>query len=139
MTYRQWDIIADLYIPILLLCSLWVLLRTKHKPDFKKRIATLAISILTVYSLMFIDNRLRLWAYVDLDYSTHTALALTLVVFLSNNKRCTLIATSSIMMYFLLMIYQQYHSALDILSTAIALLPLLYFIMKKLKVQRINL
>ena len=136
MIYTQWDIIADLYIPLLLLCSLSVLLRTRNKPDLKKKIATLASSILTVYSLMLIDNWLRLWAYFDLDYSTHTALALTLVFFLSNNKRCTFIATSSIVMYFLLMMYRQYHSVLDIASTTIILLPLLYFIMKKSEQQK---
>ncbi|MDC5819212.1 hypothetical protein OPW19_05155 [Vibrio europaeus] len=75
---------------------------------------------------MFADKYTGVYAAVGLDYSTHTALALVFVttLVLSHDwvKRGILL---SLLMYGGLMLYQGYHSWLDIALTTLMTLPVL--------------
>ncbi|WP_241213020.1 hypothetical protein [Vibrio tubiashii] len=79
-----------------------------------------------IYALMFADKYTGAYAAVSLDYSTHTALALVFVttLVLSHDwvKRGILL---SLLMYGGLMLYQGYHSWLDIALTTLMTLPVL--------------
>jgi len=82
--------------------------------------ALLLVGLISAYAIMFTDQYFSLWPYFELDYSTHSAAALVLVVSLSVMKvslRGTWLL--SLLCYFLLMLYQQYHSVADIISTVL--------------------
>src|SRR5690606_6806076 len=79
--------------------------------------------LLVSYGLMFLDNALGIWPAVGLDYSTHTAVALTLVLSLCGLARpFWKLLASSFVLYALLMLYQKYHTVPDILSTMVPIL-----------------
>jgi small-conductance mechanosensitive channel len=67
---------------------------------------------------MFIDNMVGIWPSFGLDYSTHTAVSLSIALSL-----CVLVLKArtimacTFLMYMLLMLYQEYHTALDIVTT----------------------
>lgn len=90
----------------------------------------LAIGLVIAYGLMFADNTLGIWDRLRLDYSTHTAVAVILVTFLCiHARRWSPVWIISLLAYFLFMIYKEYHSVPDILTTTIAvLLPLVLLI-----------
>jgi hypothetical protein len=68
-----------------------------------------------------LDLRLSLWPRLGLDYSTHTAVALVLVLFLSMNAAGQSMPwLGSLAGYAWLMTYQGYHSLVDIATTALA-------------------
>lgn len=121
--YETLDNIADAYVPLLALLSLFSLSRTAYLSRWRQ-LATdtaLFVSILLIaYGLMFLDNYLGIWPAFGLDYSTHTAVALALVIFLmSSTKHYSAYLLGSLVLYFLLMLYQGYHSLADILTTAV--------------------
>ena len=128
LTYQELDTIADAYIPTLLIISLVVFVIDIPKQGFKRKLnefGSLIIAVLLVYAIMTIDNYLEIWPKFHLDYSTHTALSLVFVVYLSA-KNMTLLALSalSFVLYVLLMLYQEYHTLADIISTfTILILP----------------
>jgi hypothetical protein len=76
---------------------------------------------IVVYGWMFIDIKTALFARYDLDYSTHTAAALGLILFLVPSKRPSLDALLllSFFMYLGLMKYLHYHTWLDMGATAL--------------------
>lgn len=77
-----------------------------------------------VFGFYGIDLALGLWPAVALDYSTHTAFSLCLVMMLDFYGLRTRIALYvSLLLYFWLMVYQNYHSVLDIATTAAVVLP----------------
>ncbi len=128
LSYQQWDLIADSYIPLLAFISLLLLLKTARYLGRQKAINAfcgLFISVILVYGIMFLDNQLGIWPSFTLDYSTHSALALVLVMFIalhSTTLRYTAIA--SLLLYAGLMYYQQYHSVADMLTTVAVVMPL---------------
>ena len=69
---------------------------------------------------MFTDNRFQLWHSLGLDYSTHTAAALALVICIAVRKRLSvkIVLASSLVLYGCLMSLLAYHSWSDMLSTA---------------------
>jgi len=124
LSYEQWDLIADSYIPLVVLFSLASLVKT-NPSDRKNSPIALTLSVLLVYGLMFLDNWLHIWPVLGWDYSTHTALSLVLVIFLyrlSTKFRAAIIG--SFILYLLLMFYQQYHTWADMLSTIAVIMPL---------------
>jgi hypothetical protein len=127
LTYEQWDAIADSYIPLLALLSLITLIsqaRVVGAANTWRMLRNLLISIFIAYSIMFLDKQFMLWQNMNSDYSTHTAVALVFVAFLmAVNKSWLVMAPISMVLYCLLMLYQGYHTVLDILSTVVALLP----------------
>lgn len=121
LSYQALDTIADAYTPLLLLIVIINMIYIGHQKEVanaSRRLQQIALGLLIAYGLMILDNYLGLWPAVGLDYSTHTAVALVLVVYLCYSLRgMTVYWLSSIVLYFLLMLYQGYHTLLDIIST----------------------
>ena len=87
----------------------------------------LAAGLLIVYGLMRLDNAVGIWAAAGLDYSTHTALSLVLVTYLCiHARRFMVLWDISLLSYFILVLYQRYHSAGDLLTTTVAVMVSLY-------------
>ena len=125
MTYEQIDLIADAYIPILaisVLLNCFMAIRKKGLRSQKNTLYWLASSITLVYLIMYIDQATGLWKALDSDYSTHTALALVFVLYWPiKEHRLRRFMAISLVLYLLLMWYQQYHTVFDMLSTAIVI------------------
>lgn len=131
LTYEQWDAIADSYIPSLALIYFAIIGHTIYQRQYndalKRIVATLLCSVV-VYSFMFLDKAMYIWPRFNLDYSTHTALALVFVLsiwqVISNVKRfAKILLTVSFFSYLLLMKWMDYHSVLDMLTTIMVLTP----------------
>ena len=137
VTYEQLDFIADSYIPLLFIAVLGVV----AKNGAGKGLITIGLNtwpvilgVAWIYSLMFIDEKLQLWPSLGLDYSTHTALALVFVTALCFSGPLAFAGSILTMLgYCLLMVYQEYHSIADIVSTALVILPVLVWLNLKLK------
>ena len=132
LTYDQLDMIADAYIPALVIVSMVVLTASVFTCGMKRKrieIAALSSAVCIVYSVMLLDNAFKIWPLLGLDYSTHTALALVFVLYLSTkNKTFLLWSLCSFLLYVLLMLYQQYHTVADIFSTVVVLLPVFWLL-----------
>ncbi|MEZ9710854.1 hypothetical protein AB4254_19465 [Vibrio breoganii] len=127
LTFQQWALIADIYTPLLALWSV-VLLRQEPKPLRKASFTALMVTIGIVYGSRFIDEWLGIWPAFHSDYSTHTAVALALVVHIVIKVGIwgRLVAAGSLLAYLQLMNHQEYHTYLDMVSTTIYLLPLFW-------------
>jgi len=129
LDYETLDAIADTYTPVLATLSIGYLLRSIIARNWRRlRLEGLFLfyGMAVAYGLMFLDNQFALWPIFGLDYSTHTAVALVLLVFLGLKlKSAWAFWLGSLISYALLMIYQNYHSLSDILTTALALCMLL--------------
>ena len=132
LTYDQLDMIADAYIPALVIVSMVVLTASVFTCGMKRKrieIAALSSAVCIVYSVMLLDNAFKIWPLLGLDYSTHTALALVFVLYLwTKNKTFLLWSLCSFLLYVLLMLYQQYHTVADIFSTVVVLLPVFWLL-----------
>lgn len=125
-TYEILDAIADSYNPLLFIGYIVFSVIYWRRGD---KVACIRgfVGIVIAYSLMFLDSALGLWKSLGLDYSTHTAVALALIVFhihkrpLSSGPAISFMV--SLLAYYALMVYQEYHSFLDIVSTALAIAP----------------
>lgn len=122
MTEKQTlALIADIYTPLLaavsfayILMALW---NTQWRLAFARFLAV-AGGLAVAYALMFFDQRLNIWSEFSLDYSTHTAVALALVAFLSvTQPALAALWCGSLAGYALLMVYLDYHTFADILTT----------------------
>jgi hypothetical protein len=125
VSYETLDSIADAYIPILSGLFLVGLVGKLYKNITSYRFMLVKFSYLIVlliisYGIMFFDNATKLFPLLGLDYSTHTAVALSLVyalcLLLAN--RWKKIIVSSMLMYAGLMLYQGYHTMVDMVVTA---------------------
>ena len=126
LTYEQLDFIADLYIPVLAFISLYFLVKNTIN------IALVVGAVTYIYLLMFVDKYFLIWQSLGLDYSTHTALALVFVVFLAlKSTRLMLFALLSMLLYAGLMVYQEYHSVLDIVTTGAVVTPVLVWLLAR--------
>jgi hypothetical protein len=127
-SYETLDLLADAYIPLLTILSLSLIVLSLFKSRWQVaglQVLAITFVLLISYGLMFLDNRFQIWPAFGLDYSTHTAVSLSLVVFLSFNKPNRIIIwVGSFIAYLLLMLYQRYHTFSDIASTsAVVLVP----------------
>lgn len=118
--------IADFYTPLLLAIAVIDTVLYWKKGD-KFRGFYLIYFVIAVYGCMFADIYFQLWQAYSLDYSTHTAAALALVVFISMGKSLLVkVALAlSLLAYGFLMFVLQYHSWKDMFSTAIVMAILL--------------
>jgi hypothetical protein len=128
--YETLDAIADAYIPSLGLIWLAVSLAAFAARSWRLggwRLL-LGLSGLAVgYAVMFLDEALGIWPRLGLDYSTHTALAIAFVAV--NGRllpRLWALWGASLAAYMGLMLYQEYHSALDVLTTAAVVAPAVF-------------
>ncbi len=91
-----------------------------------KEIFRLFSLITIVYIIRFVDNYYLLWQSYALDYSTHTAFSLAMVFFfLSYNFKLKMGVIFSFVIYLTLMVYQKYHTIVDILTTIAILFPVM--------------
>jgi hypothetical protein len=153
-TYQQWSVIGHCYIPLMaLLCAVSLIsylvkysqFLTTHNPSHLKATAlqlmAIIVSLSWVYGLMFLDNHFKLWPSVTidnqpLDYSTHTALAWVFSCFLycsyiTRQAIFAYLSLVSMVLYLMLMKYQNYHTFADMFTTTIVVLPLIYYLQKK--------
>lgn len=134
-------IACDTYTPILLALALFSIIIQWRKGD-KFHGFLLVYFVVIVYGYMFMDKHFQLWSSMGLDYSTHTAAALSLVVFISFYKTIVhkLLLAASLIAYGCLMFILQYHSWSDMFSTTCAmgifLLPEFFFSKKMNAVKR---
>ena len=143
LDYETLDSIADSYIPVLVVLSLTSLSKTAiltHWRVLGIHAAIMSSSFLVAYGLMFIDSQLQLWSMMGLDYSTHTAVALAMVVFLIvAAKKYLFVWLGSLVCYVLLMLYQGYHSIEDILTTMLCvgllLLTVVFLLLRSTRAQ----
>lgn len=123
-TYETLDQIADAYIPLLAIISFGLILYPLFRARWRLcglRLFTLFMLLFVAYGLMFLDRQFQIWPRFNLDYSTHTAVALVLVAFLAGNApRFTLPLIASFVAYLILMLYQGYHPVSDIVVTGLA-------------------
>ena len=115
-------IACDTYTPILLALALLSIIMQWRKGN-KFHGFLLVYFAVIVYGYMFVDKHFQLWSSMGLDYSTHTAAALALVVFISFYKTIAykLLLAASLIAYGCLMFILQYHSWSDMFSTACAM------------------
>ncbi len=82
-------------------------------------------SVVVVYAIMYIDNRLGLWPLLGLDYSTHTAFAVAIITSLAVvSFRWLFFLIPFLIGYAGLMLYLGYHTMADILTTALVIAPI---------------
>lgn len=118
LTHRL-DQVADAYTPLLLLIAL-LDIALRWRAGDKLHGFKLAYALVMVYGWMFIDKGLQLWHSLGLDYSTHTAAALALVICIAVRKRLAvkIVLGCSLVLYGGLMHLLSYHTWLDMMSTA---------------------
>jgi hypothetical protein len=125
LSYEQLDNIADAYNPSLLIIYLIVVcfFFYKHKKLSIVLFVQGFLGLLLTYTILYIDNTLALWPSAEMDYSTHSAFALALIFPLVLNKiKFNLGLIFSFCIYAALMLYQNYHSIMDIVSSTIVFL-----------------
>ena len=133
LSYEVLDRIADSYTPILLIAFIIFSIIYYKRGD---RLAGLKglLGTLVCYLIMWLDNHLEIWPSISLDYSTHSSVAFSLVYFLIHKRDSRNPASIgiivSLVFYYLLVLYQQYHTVLDIVSTLVVVIPLIIYIYK---------
>lgn len=123
-TYEIIDALCDSINPILFFTSIGFLIKQLMKKKYKKAglcFGFLLASLALVYGVLFIDAKFGLWSSFGSDYSTHTAFALAVCMTLSLCTNATKILIGVLVVYIALMLYQQYHSLLDIITTVVAI------------------
>ena len=126
LSYKTLDFIADSVNPLLGVIAL----TTAFHPFFGREVrrgalylVALLAGVAIAYGLMSIDSRTAVASRFGLNYSTHTAVAFTLVSFLTfvSTGHAQLLFPGIFVAYALLMVYQQYHSLADIYWTLVVL------------------
>jgi hypothetical protein len=139
MAYEVLDSIADFYNPMLFLGYIIFSVLYWQAGD---RLAVLRgfCGGVVAYIFMFVNKNWQFWASVELDYSTHSAVALALIVFhihkRSIKSRPAILLSMSLVIYYILVVYQQYHSAMDVVTTILALGPFMLLIYKVIGIRK---
>jgi len=113
-------IVADLYTPLL---GLYYLRNVTRADLGSKRVLfyLVVFNLAIAWGGMLADRAGHIWPSWSLDYSTHTAVALALVISLSLSRPAQSVYwAASMFAYAGLMIMLGYHSAADIMTTALA-------------------
>ncbi len=130
--YRVLDTLADATNIGLIGWLLAVLaLKTKNGAANWKCWGAIIMSVAVVYIVKSIDSKMHLWERLNLNYSTHSALAAALVLslcFLDRKWRAA--AVSVFLAYEVLQMFLGFHSLLDITSTLVVVLPLMWLCLK---------
>ena len=109
------SIVADYYIPFLLLVTLGVG-TLEIMRGYRWFWVKLFASAILVFSVMLLDYYVHLWAMLGLDYSTHTALALSLVAFVGaglQSRMGWVFLLTSFLAYLEILFYLGYHTWAD--------------------------
>lgn len=130
MTYEQWDTIADSYTPLLFALYIAFSIIYFRAGDRAAPLKGLT-GIFICYAIMIADNFLGIWKAVSLDYSTHSAVAFALVYFHIHRRKpfspLAVVFSASLILYYGLMLYQQYHTPADIFATLFIVAPLVFW------------
>ncbi len=131
--YDVLDKIADSYNPVLLIAFIVFSIIYYKRGDQLAGLKGL-LGVLVCYLVMRLDNQLKLWESISLDYSTHSSVAFSLTYFLIHKRDVKSAASigiiTSLIFYYLLELYQKYHTILDIVSTLIVVMPLVFCVYK---------
>ena len=111
--------LCNLVIP-----ALGVLLVYAGRRRSRAVLIRISVALAWAYLLHFVDHVWRIWGHFDLDYSTHTAVAIAIGTTLAALGLPWLMATVALWVsYALLMMNLGYHTLGDIVSTAGINLP----------------
>lgn len=129
LSYEILDTIADVYNPLLFVGYIaYSAVYFKQKDRVAWLVGFLGVAL--CYVIMFIDDKLNIWQAADLDYSTHSSVALALVFFHLHKRNRTsfkaLAIIGSLVAYYALVLFQRYHSIADIATTVLIVGPLLF-------------
>ncbi len=129
--------IADCYSPALVVLSVILLTTRARRYGTMAGISdslAVALSLAFIYAIMFVDNDIGLWHAAGLDYSTHTAFSLVWVLYICISLKTLLLPTIiSLFCYGILMMYLQYHTLADIVTTSMAVTPVIYMVMENMR------
>lgn len=133
------DKIADSYNPTLFL--VYLVFAVLHFRNGDKMSALKGfLGIVVCYVVLFIDTKLGIWKSVEMDFSTHSAVALALVFFHLHKRRVNEVAfigfSCSLLIYYLLELYQEYHTVADIVSTCVVIGPLIFLLYRILSIRK---
>jgi hypothetical protein len=135
-TYEMLDRIADSVNPVLGVATLlWAWIARGHgtlgdgpRAAMLGNLATLG-SVGAIYILGALEKKLDVWAAMGLDYSTHTAVCVAVIVSLWwIDRRARIPATIVGLAYSGLMLFQKYHSVADIAMTAAVIVGSSYLV-----------
>jgi len=129
--YQFIEAICDAFGPGLSVCVLVLIIRSVVHRQFHVAALTFAfltVGMVLVYSIKYMDDKYRIWAYFGLDYSTHTAFVLAVCVAISVILNAYKSLVLLVIVYALLLLYQEYHTLGDISTTIVVIgSPLLIF------------
>jgi hypothetical protein len=126
MSWETLDAIADSVNPILgVIALIWPWLRWRG--SWRHAALNVTVTLLSVgfgYAISALDGKFGWWPAAGLDFSTHTAISIALIVALCSIKPSTWMAWTAVLLgYFVLMVYQRYHTWADIITTAVVIAP----------------
>jgi hypothetical protein len=124
LSYASLDAIADFVNPTIgVLAFLFPWLRRRGARYALMLNGLTVLGVVFAYALQAVDAQLRVWPSMGLDYSTHTAVYVAIGSSLWQHGRWLRMAAVVLGgAYAALMLYQRYHSWLDITSTALVML-----------------
>ncbi len=121
--YQSIAILCDSLNPLLFAGNIALLIQLVFRQKIQRglyMLGCLFAGLAITYSAYFLDRAMGLWPRFGSDYSTHTAaamaLALPLALFTPYHRWLIL----TLLIYAALMVFQGYHSVLDIATTALA-------------------
>ncbi len=125
------DAIADSVNPGLVLLTLFVAWRYRAREGVVPwaLVMTTVTSLIFVYVIQYADTRFGLWPSLGLDYSTHTAFAVAVVTSLAlYASKLLWVLLPLLLLYAALMMYLDYHTLADILTSAFVIASLVFVI-----------
>ena len=126
MTYQQLDAIADGVNPALAILALLLPFFVRPSQQYGRLAFLLntGISMAVMYAIAWVDRIAGLWSAFRLDYSQHTGFAAVLVFSLfAWNRRFGAVLAIVLIGYVALMLYQEYHTIADMLTTVMIIVP----------------
>jgi hypothetical protein len=131
LSYETLDGIADSVNPTLGIISLavpWLVRKRSARRALVISGATL-VAVGIAYVMQAVDSATGIWPHAGMDFSTHTAVFVAIASSLwQHGAVWRWIVTCVGLAYATLMVMQRYHSWFDIISTGLALLPLLFLL-----------
>lgn len=129
MSFEQWAFIADLYTPMIVVMCIISMVLLGREQGLRSGLFALSgilLSTAFIYAVMFLDNSVGIWPAFNLDYSTHTAIALVFIgYFLVYSPKLRGVMVLSMVGYAALMMHQKYHTLTDIITTTICVMPVI--------------
>lgn len=124
------DLIADAVNPILALCLIgYLFVQTRRRQISLNFWVAAFLGVALVYVLRTVDRRADLWEQIGGDYSTHSAVAMAMIIpLIFLQRRLWPILVGVLVCYAALMIVLGFHTLLDIATTLLVVAPLVALI-----------